>query len=175
MPRETVRTDILGHETSVAYSPTWAGYALVAMRMALGWVLFDHGVTHITDPTSSVAVTFLGVASSNPFAGVFEMLGRSAAWLVDPIFGWGFAVAGALIIFGAAVRLSAAIGASLMVAFWACHLPIENAFLVDHHLVYAFVLFGLATFGSGRIVGLDAYFEAHRLVRDRPWLRYLLG
>lgn len=175
MSQETVRTDILGHETSLTYSSTWAGYALVAMRIAVGWVLFDAGVTYISDPGSSVASAFLAVSPSNPFVGIFAFLGRSAAWLVDPLFGWGLAVSGAALIFGAAVRTSAAVGIALMVLQWASTLPLDDAFLVDHHLVYAFVLFGLTAFGSGRIVGLDAYFEAHRLVRDRPWLRYFLG
>lgn len=175
MSQERVRTDILGHETDVAYSTTWAGYAMVAMRMALGWVLFDAGVTRITDPNGSVANTFIAVSASNPFVGIFDVIGHAAAWLVDPLFSWGLAVSGAALIFGVAVRLSVAVGISLMVALWASNLPLEDGFLVDHHLVYAFVLFGLAAFGAGRVVGIDAYFEAHRVVQDRPWLRYLLG
>ncbi|MFB6133254.1 MAG: hypothetical protein ABEJ44_07630 [Halanaeroarchaeum sp.] len=175
MPRETVHTDILGHETTVSYSSRWAGYALVAIRLAIGWVLFDAGVTYVFTPGNSVATELLAVPPSNPFGGIFAFLGQFAGWLVDPLFGWGLAVSGASLIFGAALRTSAGVGIVLSTLQWASALPLDGGFLVDHHLVYAFVLFGLAVFGAGRIVGLDAYFEAHRLVRDRPWLRYLLG
>jgi thiosulfate dehydrogenase [quinone] large subunit len=175
MSQESVRTDVLGHESSIRYSPTWAGYALVATRLSLGWVLFDAGVGRITEPGWSAASIFLDVPPANPFADLFAILGHSLAWLLGPLIVWGMAVTGATLIFGAAVRVSAAIGAAIMGLFWLGSLPLSDAFLVNHHLVYAFVLFALATFGAGRVVGLDAYFEGHPAVRNRPWLRYLLG
>jgi thiosulfate dehydrogenase [quinone] large subunit len=42
-------------------------------------------------------------------------------------------------------------------------------------------LFGLVLFltvivvGAGRVLGVDAYLEATDAVKNRPWLRYLLG
>lgn len=175
MSQESVRTDVLGHESSVRYSQTWAGYALVAMRLSLGWVLFDAGVTRITDPNWSAASIFLGVPPANPFADLFAILGDSLGWLLGPFIVWGMAVTGATLIFGAAVRVSAAVGAVIMSLLWLTSLPLGDAFLVDYHLVYALVLFALGAFGAGRVVGLDAYFEGHPVVRKRPWFRYLLG
>ena len=175
MSQESVRTDVLGHESSVQYSATWAGYALVATRLSLGWVLFDAGVGRITGPGWSVANLFLDVPPANPFADLFAILGHSLGWLLGPLLVWGMAVAGASLIFGAAVRVSAAVGIGIMSLFWLTSLPLEDAFLVNQYLVYVFVLFTLATFGAGRVVGLDAYFEGHPAVRSRPWLRYLLG
>ena len=175
MSQESVRTDVLGYESSVRYSRTWAGYALVAMRLSLGWVLFDAGVARITDPGWSAAGIFLGVPPANPFADLFAILGHSLAWLLGPLLVWGMAVTGATLIFGAAVRVSAAVGAGIMSLRWLTSLPLGDAFLVNHHLVYAFVLFSLGAFGAGRVVGLDAYFEGHPAVQQRPWLRYLLG
>lgn len=175
MSQESVRTDVLGHESSVQYSRTWAGYALVAMRVSIGWVLFDAGVTRLTDPNWSVEEIFLGVSAANPFADAFAAFGHSLSWLLGPLVVWGLAVTGASLIFGAAVRVSAAVGAAIMLLLWLTSLPLGDATLVDYHLVYAFVLFALGAFGAGRVVGLDAYFEAHAAVQKRPWLRYLLG
>ncbi|WP_259519276.1 DoxX family protein [Halanaeroarchaeum sp. HSR-CO] len=175
MPRETVRTSILGYESQVPYSPTLAGYALVAMRLSVGWVLFDTGMWRLSNPTWSTAGLFGTVSPANPLSGVFAFLGESLAWLLDPLLVWGLVVVGAALIFGVAVRLSAAIGVAILSLLWAASLPLGNAFLVDQHVVYIFVLFALWTFGAGRIVGLDAYFESHPAVKRRPWLRYLLG
>ncbi|MFW6265482.1 MAG: hypothetical protein ACOC2A_01770 [Halanaeroarchaeum sp.] len=175
MSRETVRTNILGYESRVPYSPLLAGYALVAMRLAVGWVLFDAGMWRLSDPTWSTANLFGTVSPANPLSGAFAVLGESFAWLLDPLFVWGPLVAGAALIFGVAVRLSVAIGVVILSLGWAASLPLGNAFLVDQHVVYIFVLFTLWTFGAGRIVGLDAYFESHPAVEERQWLRYLLG
>lgn len=175
MSRETVRTNILGHESRVTYSPMLAGYALVAMRLAVGWIFFDAGMWRLSHPDRSVAALFLDVSSANPLSGVFGFLGRSVAWLIEPVFVWGLIVVGAALIFGLAVRLCAAIGTVLMGILWLANLPLGDAFLVDQHVVYVFVLVALVAFGAGRIVGLDAYFEAHPAVENRPWLRYLLG
>ncbi|MEY7847779.1 hypothetical protein AB7C87_01055 [Natrarchaeobius sp. A-rgal3] len=37
------------------------------------------------------------------------------------------------------------------------------------------LLFGLAAWGAGRLVGVDGVLEETRFVRSNPWLRYLLG
>lgn len=175
MSQDRVQTDFLGHKSDVQYSPTWAGYALVSMRVALGWVFFDAGVTRLTDPTWSAANLFLSVPAGNPLTGLWTAVGHSLSWLLGPVVVWGLTVVGAALIFGAAVRLSAAVGASIMALLWATSLPLGNSLYVDQHTVYAFVLFGLCTFGAGRIAGLDAYFESASVVARHPWLRWLLG
>lgn len=175
MSEERVRTDILGHESQVRYSRTWAGYALVAMRVALGWVFFDAGVSRLSDPAGSAATIFLSVPTGNPLAGVWTTVGHSLSWLLGPIVVWGLTAVGAALIFGAAVRLSAAIGTAIMALLWATNLPLENGLYVDQHVVYAVVLFALCAFGAGRIAGLDAYFETASIVDRYPWLRVVLG
>ena len=175
MSRDTLRTNIVGYESEVPYSPTMAGYALVAMRLVVGWVLFDAGMWRLSAPGWSAATIFQTVSPANPLSGVFGLLGRTLPWLLEPLLVWGAIVAGAALIFGVAVRPSSAVGMVIMSLFWATGLPLENGFLVDEYVVYVFVLFALCTFGAGRIVGLDAYFEGHRIVRERPWLKFLLG
>lgn len=175
MSSESVRTGVLGHESAIRYSRTWAGYSLVAMRVAIGWVFFNAGVSRLVDPTWSANEVFLTVRPENPLAGLWHAVGHSLAWLLGPLIVWGLSLVGAAIIFGVAVRLSALLGAAIMTLLWATSLPLSDALLVDEHVVYVFVLFGLGAFGAGRIAGLDAYFESHPMVQERPWLLSLLG
>lgn len=70
----------------------------------------------------------------------------------------------------------------MMLLFWAASLkgglaaglPVAHGYVVDSHLVYAALLFGLGAFGAGRAFGLDAVLEP-RLTERVPALRYLLG
>ncbi|MFB6135095.1 MAG: DoxX family protein [Halanaeroarchaeum sp.] len=175
MSTDTVRTDVLGHEASVRYSQTWAGYAILLLRLAIGWVLFNAGVSRITDPTLAAADVFRTVPAGNPFQPVWDLIGEPLAWLLGPLVLWSLAIVGTLLIFGAFVRLAAIVAGALLILLWARSLPLGNAVFVDEHVVYLIALFSLCSLGAGRIAGLDAYFEHHRLVADRPWLRYLLG
>ena len=71
----------------------------------------------------------------------------------------------------------------MMLFYWAAALeggllqglPIAHGWVIDDHIVYAALLFGLGAFGAGRILGLDAYLERTSVVRNNPWLRYFLG
>jgi len=175
MSQKRVRTEILGHESRVQYSGTWAGYALVSARVAIGWLFFDAGVSRLTDPTWSVA-QFGHVTSSGSLAGLWTTGEQSVGWLVGLAIVWGLVLVGAMLIFGAAVRLGAGLGAAIVALLWTADLPIGSAPFVDLYVVYVLVvLFGLAAFGAGRIAGLDAYFESHPAVAARPWLQYVLG
>jgi thiosulfate dehydrogenase [quinone] large subunit len=54
-------------------------------------------------------------------------------------------------------------------------LPLEHGWVVNDHLIYAFLLFGLGAFGAGRILGLDARIETLSVVENNRWLKLLLG
>jgi thiosulfate dehydrogenase [quinone] large subunit len=54
-------------------------------------------------------------------------------------------------------------------------LPLEHGWVVDDHLIYAFLLFGLGAFGAGRILGVDAWLERTSIVENNRWLRLFLG
>jgi thiosulfate dehydrogenase [quinone] large subunit len=54
-------------------------------------------------------------------------------------------------------------------------LPLAHGWVVDDHLVYAALLFGLGAAGSGRILGVDAWLEELSVVQNNGWLRWLLG
>jgi thiosulfate dehydrogenase [quinone] large subunit len=71
----------------------------------------------------------------------------------------------------------------MMMMFWAASLtgglmqglPVAHGWVVDDHLVYAALLFGLGAAGSGRILGLDAYIEKMEFVKNNRVLRLFLG
>jgi thiosulfate dehydrogenase [quinone] large subunit len=54
-------------------------------------------------------------------------------------------------------------------------LPVAHGWVVDDHIVYAVLLFGLGAFGAGRILGIDSYLEDTSFVQNNPWLRLFLG
>ena len=76
---------------------------------------------------------------------------------------------------GAVARRSAFWGAVTMPPCWVSSLPLANAVVVDSHVVYALLLFGLGAFGAGRTAGGGGLPEDTAFVESRPWLRHLLG
>ena len=96
-----MKASILGHESDLEYSPVLAGYAIVGLRAGLGWLFFHRGVTRVLDPTWSIHSVIANVPPANPFPWACEWMGAHAAWLLDPLFSWGFVLAGACLLFGA--------------------------------------------------------------------------
>ena len=96
---------------------------------------------------------------------------------------WGLTLTGVGIILGALLRWNAFWAALLMIFFWASalqgglaeFLPLEHGWVVDEHIVYAALVFGLGALGAGRILGVDAALEKTSFVRKNTWLKYILG
>jgi thiosulfate dehydrogenase [quinone] large subunit len=185
----TLDAELFGRETHFEYSEQWIGYAIIAMRVTMGWVLFQGGVTKLityldANPENNwTAAGFLlnAVPAGNPLAGVFASMAGNP--LVDALNMWGLTLTGLALILGAFVRWSAFWGAVMMLFYWLASLqggllaglPLEHGWVVDDHLVYAFLLFGLGAIGAGRILGLDARLEKLSVVENNRWLRWLLG
>ena len=181
--------EIFGRETQFEYSEHWIGYAIVSMRVVMGWILLQGGITKLityldADPTNDwTAASFLAnaIPEGNPFTGVFAAMAGSPT--VDVLVMWGLTLTGLGLILGALVRWNAFWGAVMMLMFWAASLqggltaglPIAHGWVVDDHLVYAALLFGLGAIGAGRLLGLDAYIEDMEFVQRNRWLRLLLG
>jgi thiosulfate dehydrogenase [quinone] large subunit len=187
--RRTLDAEIFGRRTDFEYSEQWIGYALVGLRVVMGWTLFQGGVTKLltyvdNDPANDwTAAGFLqnAIPQGNPFMGVWSSFAGSP--LIDALNMWGLTLCGLALILGALVRWSAFWGAVMMLFYWAAALeggflaglPLAHGWVVDDHIVYAVLLFGLGAFGAGRILGVDAYLEDLRPVQRTPWMRYLLG
>jgi thiosulfate dehydrogenase [quinone] large subunit len=187
--RQLLQTEMLGREVSFEYSEHWVGYAMVFMRVTMGWVLLQGGLTKVVTYLNSnpadnwTAAGYLAnaIPEGNPFMGMFTSMAGSP--IIDILVMWGLTLTGFGLIIGAAVRWNAFWGAVMMMFFWAAALtggimqglPVAHGWVVDDHLVYAFLLFGLGAMGSGRILGLDAYIEKMDFVERIPGIRYLLG
>ena len=181
--------ELFGRETEFDYAENRIGYAILALRVTMGWVLLQGGVTKLityldADPaTNWTAAGYLAnaIPEGNPFGELW--LGMAGSPMVDILVMWGLTLTGLGLILGAFVRWNAFWGAVMMLMFWAAALqggitaglPIAHGWVVDDHMVYAALLFGLGAIGAGRILGLDAYLEDLDVVQNNAWLRYLMG
>jgi thiosulfate dehydrogenase [quinone] large subunit len=174
--RRELQAELFGRKTDFTYSEHWIGYALLSLRLVMGWSLFYAGITKVLDPEWSAGGFLLNaIPEGNPFMGLWTTLGNEWLWLIDPLNQWGLTLVGLALIFGAFVRWSAFWGAVMMLFYWLASFPLSHAILIDDHVVYALLLFGLGAFGAGRILGLDQYVEKMEFVQQTPALKYLLG
>jgi len=175
MTERTADVHIFGQTASLKYSEAWFGYAVLTLRLVMGWILFYAGMTKLLDPAWT-AEGFLYEAASRqiPFAFVWRVLAAHWLWLVNPLNEWGETLIGLCLLLGALVRFAAALGIVMMMLYYFAHLPLEWGFIVDYHIVYVMLLFGLASVGAGRLLGLDYYLEDN-VPLPRQWSRYLLG
>lgn len=181
--------EILGRTTNFEYSERWIGYAILTLRVVMGWTLFQGGITKLVtyldaNPENNwTAAGFLAnaIPQGNPTRELFISMAGSP--IVDALNMWGLTLTGLALILGAFVRWSAFWGAVMMLFYWLASLqggllaglPLAHGWVVDDHIVYAALLFGLGAIGAGRIVGIDEYLESTSIVENNPWLRYLLG
>jgi thiosulfate dehydrogenase [quinone] large subunit len=181
--------ELLGRETQFEYSENWLGYAILALRLTMGWTLLQGGLTKLityldaTPENNWTAAGYLAnaIPEGNPFGGMWTSMAGSP--LVDALVMWGLTLTGIGLIIGALVRWNAFWGAVMMLFFWAASLqgglmaglPVAHGWVVDDHLVYAAILFGLGAIGAGRILGVDAVIERLAVVRNDRWLRLFLG
>ena len=186
---QTLETEILGRQVTFGYSEQWVGYSLFLLRLVMGWTLLQGGLTKLvtyldSDPSNNwTAAGYLAnaIPPGNPFMPLWSSFAGSP--LIALLNMWGLTLTGLALILGAFVRWSAFWGAVMMLFYWAASLtgglaaglPVAHGWVVDDHVVYALVLFGLGAFGAGRILGVDAYLEETSVVRNNPWLRLFLG
>ena len=151
----------------------YAATAVVSLRLIMGWLFLYSGITKVLDPEWTASGYLMhAVPEGNPFAGIWTML--AGVPLVDLLFQFGLTLVGLGLIVGAFTRWNAFWGSVMMLLIWASSLPLENGIVVDEHIVYIAVLFGLSAVSAGRVAGLDPYLESI-LAKDIPWLRYLMS
>lgn len=179
----TLDTELFGRDVTFQYSETWVGHAVLSLRIIMAWVFFQAGLEKLLDPAGWTAAGYLqhAVVDTNPFAPFYAGLAGSP--VIDALVIYGQLGIGLALFLGILVRFAAFWGTLMMILFWLSQLqggllaglPVEHGFVVNSTLVYAFILFGLAAVGAGRILGLDNRLEATSLVQNNPWLKYLLA
>lgn len=189
MSTRTLEAELFGREARFDYSERWLGYAVISLRVVMGWTLLQGGLTKLVtyldgNPENNwTAAGYLAnaIPEGNPFVGVWASMAGSP--LIDALVMWGLTLTGIGLIVGAFVRWNAFWGAVMMLFFWAASLqggllqglPLAHGWVVDDHLVYAALLFGLGAAGAGRILGVDAWLENLSVVENNRSLRWILG
>lgn len=184
MGTRQLQSKMFGREVTFDYSETWIGYSLLSLRLVMGFVFLIPGLQQWWNPDFSVrGLLVYGIPKGNPLADFWATLGNEFAIYLTPLNILGLTFIGLALIFGVFVRFSALMGSTLMFFYYltALHggllegLPLANGYVIDDHIVYILLLFGLGAFGSGRILGLDAKLEELEIVKKYPKLRLLLG
>jgi thiosulfate dehydrogenase (quinone) large subunit len=151
--------------------------SLFLLRVSVGWMMFYAGITKVINPDFSAAGYLAGAKT---FSGFYN-------WLLSPGIlpavnfanEWGLTLLGVSLILGIGVRFSSILGAVLMLLYYFPILdfpyPNSNSFLVDQHIVYAFVLFFFAAVRAGRVWGLENWCASLPICSKFPKLRYWFG
>lgn len=151
--------------------------SLFLLRVSLGWMFFYAGITKVLNPTWS-AGGFLG--SAKTFGPLFSWFAQPNILPVTNFLNeWGLTLLGISLILGIGVRLSAALGAMLMLLYYLPILdfphPNPQSYIVDQHIIYIFSLLVLGAFRSGRVMGLENWCSNMPICSRYPALRKLLG
>ena len=152
-------------------------FSLFLLRVGMGWFMLYAGVTKITDPAWSAA-GYLKEAKTFPlFYQWLLQLGILPA--VNLVNEWGLTLLGISLILGIGVRLSSLLGAALMLLYYFPVLqfpyPNPHSFIVDEHIIYAFILIFLAAIRAGRAWGLENWCANLPICRRFPHYRAWLG
>lgn len=134
------------------YEEKFSGVSLLALRLAMGWLMLYAGVTKILNPAWT-AKGYLMSAKTFPDLYQWLALPQNISW-VDFLNEWGLTILGVCLILGVFVRLSSIFGAVLMILYYFPVLQFpyigQHFFLVDDHIIYALVLLFFATVGAGQ-------------------------
>lgn len=156
---------------------TYQKISLFALRITIGWLMLYAGVTKLLVPSWSAAGYLAGAKT---FSGFYHWLTTPGVMPITNVVNeWGLTLLGVSLILGLAVRLSAPLGALLMLLYYFPVLTFPtiapHSYLVDEHIVYATALLVLAGFRAGRAWGLELWCARLPTCRRFPALRALLG
>jgi thiosulfate dehydrogenase [quinone] large subunit len=124
------------------------------IRFSLGWLYFYAGITKLVNPDWSAQGYLLG---AKQFTGFYHALASPALLpFVNFLNQWGLTLLGLSLMLGIGIRLSAPLGALLMLLYY---LPQSfpqlsaTSYVVDEHVIYACALLLLATLRAGHTSG----------------------
>lgn len=130
---------------------------IILLRVLMGGLFFYAGITKVINPVWSPEKYLL---NAQTFSGFYSWLANSTnlPWIAF-LNEWGLTLIGACLILGIAVKLSARLGAILMLLYYfpILNFPFvgNNSFLIDEHIIYIAVLCLLANTVVSRKYGLD--------------------
>jgi thiosulfate dehydrogenase [quinone] large subunit len=149
-------------------------FFLFLSRLSVGFMMFYAGITKVIDPTWS-SVGYLKGAKL--LTGFYTFLqGSSILPIVDFVNEWGLTLLGISLILGIGIRLSAPLGALLMILYYiplGFPYPNPHALIVDEHIIYATVLLFFASIDAGKYLGLSNKMQGTFLGRIPLFGKYM--
>ncbi len=151
-----------------------------SLRVLLGWTflwgfldkLFGLGyATAASDAWingGSPTAGYLKFAAGGIFGDFYHSLAGNA--VVDWLFMLALLALGIALILGIGMRIAAYGGTVFLLLLWSSHFPPANNPLIDEHIIYIFVLWGLLYAKAGRIFGLGTRWANTRMVKRLPIL-----
>lgn len=126
-------------------------------RVLFGWMFFYAGITKVLNPNWSAGFYLEGAKTFSRFYAF--LLQPDILPIVNFINAWGLTFLGLSLIFGLFVRISAPLGAILMVMYYFPILDFpkagDHSYLVDEHVLYAVTLMLLSVLKAGEYWGFD--------------------
>lgn len=145
----------------------WQLWALVILRVAIGWHFLYEGITKLLNPDWSSLGYMMD--SRGLFEGMFHSIAANAALLnvIDFANVWGLILIGAGLIVGLFTRVAAISGMVLLAFYYLSHpailgvtyaIPSEGNYLwVNKNLIELITLWALLLFPTWKSVGLDRF------------------
>jgi thiosulfate dehydrogenase (quinone) large subunit len=151
--------------------------SLFLLRISVGWMMFYAGITKVINPSWSAEGYLKGAKT---FPGLFQwFLQPNILPLINFVNEWGLTLLGVALILGVFVRISSILGAVLMLLYYLPILdfpyPNLHSYIVDEHIIYAFVLLLFASLRAGRVWGLENWCSNLPICSKYPKLRNWLG
>ncbi len=145
----------------------WQLWALVVLRVAIGWHFLYEGITKLMNPDWS-SLGYL-MDSKGLFEGMFHSIAGNAAILnmMDFLNVWGLVLVGAGLIVGLFTRVASIAGMVLLAFYYLSHpaiigvayaIPSEGNYLwINKNLIELLTLWVIVLFPTWKIVGLDRF------------------
>jgi thiosulfate dehydrogenase (quinone) large subunit len=154
-------------------------YLWVAIRLCMGWTFlwpFMDKMFGLNHQTSSAQAWINGGNPTKGFlsgsAGLFSGFYTSiaGAGLVNVLFMVGLLGIGLALALGIAMKPAAVAGATMLVLMWSASLPPSDDLILDNHIIYALLLFGLVAVGAGKTFGFGKQWEGIGFIQRHRWL-----
>jgi thiosulfate dehydrogenase [quinone] large subunit len=146
---------------------TWQLWALVILRVAVGWHFLYEGITKLLNPNWS-SMGYL-MDSGGLFEGMFRSMAGNPDLVnvVDFLNVWGLVLIGAGLIVGLFTRVASIAGIVLLAFYYLSHPPIlgvtyaipsEGSYLwINKNLIELITLWVILLFPTWRTIGLDRF------------------
>lgn len=151
---------------------------ILFFRLTMGWTFLYAASHQVFVPGWSVAGFLSHTTTFNWLFG--PMASPEIAPALSFLVSYGHLFIGLSLLVGLMVRVSAALGALMMLLYWMAHMDFPyisdtNNFIIDSHIVYAGALVFLIAKHAGHVWGLDGWLESSGFTERHPGLKPLFA